>query len=39
MGRAGAPANLAGAAVFLASAASRYVTGQALPVNGGMSCW
>jgi 2-deoxy-D-gluconate 3-dehydrogenase len=34
-GRWGEPAELAGAAVFLASAASDYVTGIALPVDGG----
>jgi NAD(P)-dependent dehydrogenase (short-subunit alcohol dehydrogenase family) len=39
MGRAGAPEDLAGVAVFLASAAARFVTGQSLAVDGGMSCW
>ena len=34
-GRWGQPAELAGAAVFLASAASDYVHGAILPVNGG----
>ena len=34
-GRWGAPAELAGAAVFLASAASDYVHGTILPVDGG----
>ena len=36
-GRWGAPDELAGAAVFLASCASDYVTGIALPVDGGYS--
>ncbi|RYF69306.1 MAG: glucose 1-dehydrogenase [Comamonadaceae bacterium] len=36
-GRWGQPADLAGAAVFLASAASDFVTGTALPVDGGYS--
>lgn len=39
MGHAGAPADLAGVAVFLASPAARYVTGQTLAVDGGMSVW
>jgi 2-dehydro-3-deoxy-D-gluconate 5-dehydrogenase len=34
-GRWGEPAELAGAAVFLASSASDYITGVALPVDGG----
>jgi len=34
-GRWGAPSDLAGACVFLASAASDYVTGITLPVDGG----
>jgi len=36
-GRWGEPADLMGAAVFLASAASDFVTGVALPVDGGFS--
>jgi 2-deoxy-D-gluconate 3-dehydrogenase len=36
-GRWGAPADLAGAAVFLASSASDVVTGTAIPVDGGFS--
>ncbi len=36
-GRWGAPDDLAGAAVFLASRASDFVTGVALPVDGGYS--
>ena len=35
MGRPGAPEDLAGAAVFLASSASDYITGQVLYVDGG----
>jgi 2-deoxy-D-gluconate 3-dehydrogenase len=36
-GRWGEPADLAGAAIFLASRSSDYVTGVALPVDGGFS--
>lgn len=35
-GRTGTPADLAGAAVFLASPASDYITGQVIYVDGGM---
>jgi len=35
MNRFGEPEELAGAAVFLASDASRYITGQLLMVDGG----
>jgi len=37
IGRSGLPADFEGAAVFLASAASAYVTGQAIFVDGGFS--
>jgi NAD(P)-dependent dehydrogenase (short-subunit alcohol dehydrogenase family) len=37
VGRPGQPADLDGAVVFLASEASRYVTGQTLLVDGGIS--
>ncbi len=36
-GRWGEPADMAGVAVFLASAASDFVTGTAIPVDGGFS--
>jgi 2-deoxy-D-gluconate 3-dehydrogenase len=36
-GRGGVPDDLAGTAVFLASAASDFVTGTLLPVDGGFS--
>lgn len=36
--RMGQPADLLGAAIFLASAASAWVTGQTLYVDGGFSC-
>jgi NAD(P)-dependent dehydrogenase (short-subunit alcohol dehydrogenase family) len=36
LGRVGAPPDLAGTAIFLASAASDYVTGQLIYVDGGM---
>jgi 2-dehydro-3-deoxy-D-gluconate 5-dehydrogenase len=37
VGRWGTPADMAGIAVFLASAASDFVTGAAIPVDGGYS--
>ena len=36
-GRKGDPRELAATAVFLASAAAGYITGQTLPVDGGMT--
>ena len=39
LGRPGTPADIAGVAVFLASPAAAYVTGQVLPLDGGMSIW
>lgn len=39
LGRAGEPEDLAGVVAFLASDAARYITGQILPVDGGMSIW
>jgi 3-oxoacyl-[acyl-carrier protein] reductase len=36
LGRAGSPTDVAGLAVFLASDAARYITGQVIHVNGGM---
>jgi NAD(P)-dependent dehydrogenase (short-subunit alcohol dehydrogenase family) len=37
VGRKGDPVELAAAVVFLASDAAGYVTGQTLPVDGGMT--
>ena len=37
IGRNGLPGDFAGAAVFLASPASAYVTGQVIRVDGGFS--
>ncbi len=39
MHRAGEPEDLVGPLLFLATDASRFVTGHTLPVDGGMSCW
>ena len=36
-GRWGTPEDMAGIAVFLASAASNFVTGTAIPIDGGFS--
>jgi 3-oxoacyl-[acyl-carrier protein] reductase len=39
MARVGDPADLVGAAIFLASDASSFVTGQTLLVDGGSTLW
>jgi NAD(P)-dependent dehydrogenase (short-subunit alcohol dehydrogenase family) len=37
MGRAGEPDEIAGAAVFLASKASSFMSGQVIVIDGGMT--
>ena len=39
MGRLGEPSEIAAAVVYLASAASTYVTGAILSVDGGYTAW
>jgi NAD(P)-dependent dehydrogenase (short-subunit alcohol dehydrogenase family) len=39
LGRPGGPGDIAGPAVFLASDAARHVSGQTLPLDGGMDVW
>jgi galactitol 2-dehydrogenase (L-tagatose-forming) len=39
MGRVGEPSEVAAAVVYLASAASTYVTGAVLSVDGGYTAW
>ena len=38
-GRWGIPEDISGTAIFLASSASKFVTGTAIPVDGGYSVW
>ena len=38
LGRWGRPQDVAGAALYLASPEAAFVTGQAINVNGGVSC-
>ena len=39
MGRLGEPQDLEGTIVYLASDASRFVTGHTLVIDGGLTCW
>jgi NAD(P)-dependent dehydrogenase (short-subunit alcohol dehydrogenase family) len=39
MGRMGEPRDVVGAVVFLAAEASRYITGQNIVVDGGLTAW
>jgi NAD(P)-dependent dehydrogenase (short-subunit alcohol dehydrogenase family) len=39
MGRLGRPQEIRGAVIYLASAASTYVTGSVLRVDGGYHAW
>jgi NAD(P)-dependent dehydrogenase (short-subunit alcohol dehydrogenase family) len=39
MGRMGEPSELKGLTLFLASKASSYITGSAIVIDGGYTCW
>jgi galactitol 2-dehydrogenase (L-tagatose-forming) len=39
MGRIGEPSEIAAAVVYLASAASTYITGAILSIDGGYTAW